>query len=85
MIRTTAYAIILGTFGAPALAGDGNGLSIKDRPAQYRDTFRHEAARLAWRRARCAQAEASRPLVCAATARLPGAPGRTPSSAPGAR
>jgi hypothetical protein len=85
MIRTTAFAIILGTFGHPALAGDGNGLSTKDRPAQYRETFRHEAARLAFRRARCAQPQASRPLVCEATARLPGAPGRKPSSAPGAR
>jgi hypothetical protein len=82
MIRTTAFAIILGTFGAPALAGDG--ASLKDTPAQFRDTFRHEAARLAFRRARCAQPEASRPLVCEATARLPGAPGRK-LTAPGAR
>jgi hypothetical protein len=88
MRMTTAFAIILGTVNVPplalALAGDGNGLSFKDTPVSIRDTFRHEAARLAWRRARCTQAEATRPLVCEATASPSGAPGRK-SPAPGAR
>lgn len=84
MIRTTLFAIILGTVAAPALAGDGNGNGLKDRPAQFRDTFRHEAARLAWRRARCAQPEASRPLACEGTNKAFRAPDK-PAKASGAR
>lgn len=88
MTRTTAFAIILGTVGAPALAQDARGntvpaASMKDGPASFQDTYQHEAATLIWQTRKCVYVAGQLPSHCE-NAKASGAPGK-PARAPGAR
>jgi hypothetical protein len=86
-MRTTLFAIILGTIGLPALAenrqGDVVPLSMKDKPVT-RDTFRHETTPPEQSPARCLYDEDSRPVSCEPTTKAQGAPDK-PARDSGAR
>ena len=89
MIRTTIFAIILGTLGAPALAQDARGntapaASLKDGPAQFRDAYRHETTPPEQAPARCLYDEDTRPIACEPATKAQGAPDK-PAKASGAR
>jgi hypothetical protein len=88
MIRTTLFAIILGTVGAPVLAHDARGntvpaVSMKDKPVT-RDAYRHETTPPEQAPARCLYDEDSRPVSCEPTTKAQGAPD-APAKASGAR
>jgi hypothetical protein len=87
MIRTTAFAIILGTVSAPALAenrqGDVVPLSMKDAPV-IRDRFRHETTPPEQAPVRCLYDEDTYPIACEPATKAQGAPDK-PAKASGAR
>lgn len=86
MTRTTAFTIILGIYGFPALAADLEGnyvpLSLKDKP-QMRTIHRNEPAKLTTRYI-CYEGDGIYPRVCDVAAKPPRAPEK-PKRASGAR
>mgnify|MGYP001054457870 CR=1 FL=1 len=88
MKRTTAFTIILGLYGAPALAADTHGHlvpagSLKDAPRSI-DSYRHHLALPMWR-GYCPYNDRVDPVICETAAKPPRAPGGGASKAPGAR
>ena len=88
MTRTTLFAIILGIYGAPALAQDARGntvpqASLKDAPTSIQDIYRHEAATLIWKDRECRYSAGLLPTHCD-SAKAQGAPDK-PAKASGAR
>lgn len=88
MTRTTAFAIILGLFGAPALAADTQGhlvprASLKDAPTRAVQ-IRHRDARFGWRHY-CDWNDGIEPIICETAAKPPRAPGGSIHPGPGAR
>jgi len=87
MTRTTAFAIILGLFAAPAMAADGKGalvpraISLKDTLA--RNAYRHQDARQGLPRHLCWDGDGLLPAICETANKPHGAPGKP--QAPGAR
>lgn len=88
-MRTTIFAIILGTVGAPALAQDARGnaapaASLKDGPASIQERYRHEVAKLLWQERECFYGAGLLPFQCGDSAKAFRAPDK-PAKASGAR